>query len=73
MGPREGRESKGVGCQEGWDGVVESMKSQNTSTKLQVNSNFQYPMTKTYLQRYFFETAQKFEILNFGDCDLFDI
>jgi len=30
-------------------------------------------MTKTYLQRYFFETAQKFEILNFGDCDLFDI
>jgi hypothetical protein len=58
----------------GWStGVVEAMKSQNTSTKIQVNSKCQYPMTKTYLGRYFFEMAWSFEILNFGHCDLFDI
>ena len=36
-------------------------KSQIPSTKLQINLKFQYPMTK------------KFEILNFGHCDFFDI
>ena len=41
-------------------------KSQNTSTKLQINLKLQCPtMTKISLQR--------FEVLNFGHCDLFVI
>ncbi|MBT8406506.1 MAG: hypothetical protein KJP05_03535 [Deltaproteobacteria bacterium] len=40
------------------------MKSQTPSTKLQTNFKFQYAMTKT---------QDRFGILNFGHCDLFDI
>jgi len=45
-------------------GVMESMKSQIPSTKLQTNIKFQYSMTKT---------QNRFGISNFGHCDLFDI
>ena len=45
-------------------GVMESMKSQTPSTKLQTNLKFQYSMTKT---------KNRFGISNFGHCDLFDI
>ena len=44
-------------------GVLESMKSQAPSTKLQINLKFQYSMTKT---------QNRFGISNFGHCDLFD-
>ena len=45
-------------------GVLEFMKSQTPSTKLQINLKFQYSMTKT---------RNRFGISNFGHCDLFDI
>jgi hypothetical protein len=45
-------------------GILESMKSQTPSTKLQKNLKFQYSMTKT---------QNRFGISNFGHCDLFDI
>jgi len=41
------------------------LNPKNTSTKLQINLKLQYSMTKISLQR--------FGILNFGHCDLFDI
>jgi hypothetical protein len=44
--------------------MVESMKSQTPSTKLQTNLKFQYLMTKT---------ENRFGILNFGHCNLFGI
>jgi hypothetical protein len=44
--------------------VMESIKSQTPSTKLQTNLKFQYSMTKT---------QNRFGISNFGHCDLFDI
>jgi hypothetical protein len=40
------------------------IKYQIPSTKLQTNLKFQYSMTKT---------KNRFEISNFGHCDLFDI
>jgi len=49
------------------------MKSQIPSTKLQINSKFQYPMTKIYLELSYFKMMQMFGILNFGHCDLFVI
>jgi hypothetical protein len=45
-------------------GMMEAMKSQTPSTKLQTNLKFQYSMTKT---------QNGFRISNFGHCDLFDI
>jgi hypothetical protein len=46
-------------------GVMESMKSQAPSTKLPINLEFQYSMTKT---------QNRFGISNFGHCDLpFDL
>jgi hypothetical protein len=45
-------------------GMMEAMKSQTPSTKLQTNLKFQYSMTKT---------QNRFGISNFGHCDLFDI
>jgi hypothetical protein len=49
-----------------WSGGVYEI----TKYKHQNTSKFQYPMTTTCLQRYFFEMAQKFENLNFDHCDL---
>jgi hypothetical protein len=48
-------------------------KSQITSTKLQTNYKFQYSMTKTILTDSFFNILNMFEILSFGQCDLFGI
>jgi len=46
-------------------GILDDMKSQNPSTKLQTNLKFQYQMTKT---------KNRFAISNFGHCDLpFDL
>jgi hypothetical protein len=61
------------------------LKSQITSTKLQINSKLQYqnlklqyPMTKTdelakRQKPFFLKIIFAFEILNFGHCDLFGI
>jgi hypothetical protein len=44
--------------------MLEPMKSQAPSTKLQINLKFQYQMTKT---------KNRFGISNLGHCDLFGI
>jgi len=51
-------------------GVLESMKSQTPSTKLQTNLKFQYPMTRTCLELSSVKMMEKFGISNFGHCDL---
>jgi hypothetical protein len=43
------------------------LKTQISSTKLQTNLKFEYPMTKT------FKDGTLFRFLNFGHWDLFDI
>jgi len=43
------------------------LKIQIPSTKLQINSKFQYPMIKV------FQDKTLFGFSNFGHCDLFDI
>jgi len=54
-------------------GILGFMKSQTPSTKSQINYKFQYPMTKTCLELSYFKMMERFEISNFGHCDLFVI
>jgi hypothetical protein len=59
-------------------GVLESMKSQTPSTKLQTNLKFQYwssglPTLRAGPQFQMTKTQNKFRISNFGHCYLFDI
>ncbi len=61
-------------------GVMESMKSQTPSTKLQTNLKFQYSMTKTQNRFGILKLGtrpqggeSKRSADNFGHCDLFDI
>jgi hypothetical protein len=62
------------------NGVVASMKSQISSTKLQTNFKFQYSMTKTRNRSRILKLGprpqggeSKRSADNFGHCDLFDI
>jgi hypothetical protein len=56
-------------------GVMESMKSQTPSTKLQTNLKFQYwssglPTLRAGPQFQMTKTKNRFGISNFGHCDL---
>jgi hypothetical protein len=61
----------------GYSKISTIIKSQITSTKLQINSKIQYSMTKTLgigiYDNLKHETSDRFRILNFGHCDLFGI
>jgi hypothetical protein len=58
----------------GYSKISTIIKSQITSTKLQINSKIQYSMTKTLgigiYDNLKHETSDRFRILNFGHCDL---